>query len=148
MAGIGTATKRLDGPAKVTGAAHYGSDVPLKNAAYAVLVTSAIAKGRITGFDASEARALPGVIDIFTYQNIGKIDPGKTFDGGGYMGTSIAPMASAEILHDGQIVAIAIGETFEAATEAAQSLKVSYAEETPSATFGSPGAETVAAASV
>jgi xanthine dehydrogenase YagR molybdenum-binding subunit len=46
MAGIGTATDRLDGPAKVTGHAHYGgSDVALRNPAYAVLVTSAIAKG-------------------------------------------------------------------------------------------------------
>ncbi|HWD50202.1 MAG TPA: xanthine dehydrogenase family protein molybdopterin-binding subunit, partial [Rhizomicrobium sp.] len=148
MAGIGTATNRLDGPAKVTGSAHYGSDVPLKNAAYAVLVTSSIARGRITAFDADEAKAVPGVIRIFTHQNIGKIDPGKTFDGGGYMGTSIAPMASAEILHDGQIVAVAVGETFEAAREAAHRLKVSYSEEAPSATFGSRGAETIAAATV
>jgi xanthine dehydrogenase YagR molybdenum-binding subunit len=148
MAGIGTATDRLDGPAKVTGQAHYGSDVPLKNAAYAALVTSSIARGRITAFDAREARALPGVIDIFTYQNIGKIDPGKTFDGGGYMGTSIAPLASAEIFHDGQIVAIAVAETFEAAREAALRFKVSYAEESPTASFGSAGAETVAGAAV
>jgi xanthine dehydrogenase YagR molybdenum-binding subunit len=147
MAGIGSATNRLEGPDKVTGQAHYGSDVPLKNAAYAVLVTSSIAKGRIVSFDAGESRAIPGTIDIFTYHNIGKIDPGKTFDGGGYMGTSIAPMASAEIFHDGQIVAVVAAETFEAARESANRLRVRYEEENPSASFGSVGAETVAAAS-
>jgi xanthine dehydrogenase YagR molybdenum-binding subunit len=149
MAGIGTATVRLDGVAKVTGRARYGgTDVVLRNPAYAVLVTSAIAKGRITGFDLGDARAVPGVMDIFTYQNIGKIEPGKTFDGGGYMGTSIAPMASADIRHDGQTVAIACAGTFEAAREAAHRVKVRYAEERPSASFGSPGVETVAVAAV
>jgi xanthine dehydrogenase YagR molybdenum-binding subunit len=149
MAGIGTATERLDGPAKVTGRAHYGgTDVALHNPAYAVLVTSAIARGRIAGFDLSEARSVPGVIDIFTHQSIGKIEPGKTFDGGGYMGTSIAPMASAEIRHDGQIVAIACANSFEAAREAAHRVNVNYVEEKPSATFGSPGTETVAVAAV
>ncbi|HEY4123641.1 MAG TPA: xanthine dehydrogenase family protein molybdopterin-binding subunit [Rhizomicrobium sp.] len=148
MTAIGIAQSRLDGPAKVTGQAHYGSDVSLDKAAYAVLVTSSIAKGRIVGFDMKDARLVRGVIDIFTYQNIGKIDSGKTFDGGGYMGTSIAPLGSADIFHDGQIVAIAVADSFEAAREAAHRVKVSYAEETPTATFDSAGAEIVAGASV
>ncbi|HEY8948270.1 MAG TPA: xanthine dehydrogenase family protein molybdopterin-binding subunit [Rhizomicrobium sp.] len=146
MTAIGVAQSRLDGPAKVTGQAHYGSDVALDKAAYAVLVTSSIARGRITGFDMKEARAVPGVIDIFTYQNIGKIEPGKTFDGGGYMGTSIAPLGSDKIQHDGQIVAIAVADTFEAAREAAHRLNVSYAEDASAATFDSAGAEIVAGA--
>src|ERR1700689_3008357 len=100
MTAIGTATSRLDGPAKVTGQAHYGSDGALGNAAYALLVTSAIAKGRITAFDLAEARKVPGVIDVFTYQTIGKIEAGETFDAGGYMGSTIAPMGSPEIFHD------------------------------------------------
>src|ERR1043165_483452 len=129
MAAIGSATARLDGAAKVTGQASYGSDVSLSNAAYAVLVTSSIAKGRITGIDESEARAVPGVIEIFSHRNIGKIKPGKTFDGGGYMGTTIAPLASAKIFHDGQIVAMAVADTFEAASEAAHRLRVSYSQE-------------------
>jgi xanthine dehydrogenase YagR molybdenum-binding subunit len=146
MTAIGIATARLDGPAKVTGQAHYGSDIALDKTAYAVLVTSRIAKGRITGFDEADAKVVPGVIGIFTYQNIGKIEPGKTFDSGGYMGTSIAPLESAEIFHDGQIVAVAVADTFEAAREAAHRFKVAYAEEAPTATFDSKGAQTVAGA--
>ena len=146
MAGIGTAHARLDGRLKVTGAALYGSDAPFAKAAYGFLVTSAIARGRIVSFDAREARALPGVIDIFTYQNIGHIDPGKTFDGGGYVGSTIAPMASAEIQHGGQIVAIVVAESFEVARDAGHRLHVEYAAEDPSATFGSTGTETVAGA--
>ncbi|HEY2033910.1 MAG TPA: xanthine dehydrogenase family protein molybdopterin-binding subunit [Rhizomicrobium sp.] len=146
MTAIGIAQSRLDGPAKVTGQAHYGSDALLDKAAYAVLVTSSIAKGRITSFDMKEAHAVPGVLGVYTYQTIGKIDGGNIFAGGGYMGTSIAPMGSAEIFHDGQIVAIAVADTFEAAREAAHRVKISYAEEAPAATFDSTGAQTVAGA--
>ena len=144
MAGIGTATARLDGPAKVAGAAQYGSDAPFANAAYAMLVTSTIAKGRITSIDERGARAIQGVIDIFTWKNIGTIVPGKTLSDDGYMGTSIAPLASAQILHDGQIVAVVVGDTLEAAQDGASRLAIRYAEETPSATFGAAGTEQVA----
>src|ERR1700761_4331941 len=146
MAGIGTPTKRLDGPAKVTGAAHYGSDVLIAKPTYGVLVTSAIARGHITAIDEAPARAVKGIIGVFTHENIGAIEGGKTFDGGGYMGTSIAPMASAEIHHDGQIVALVVGETFEAAREGARRLVVKYEARLPSAGFDSPGAQLVAGA--
>jgi len=146
MAGIGTPTTRLDGPAKVTGAAHYGSDVSISKPAYGVLVTSAIARGKIAAIDEGAARAVKGVLDIFTYKNIGKIEGGKTFDGGGYMGSSITPMASGEIHHDGQIVALVVGETFEAASEGAARLDVRYDARSPSAGFDSLGVQTVAGA--
>ncbi len=68
---IGRDLPRIDGRAKVTGAARYPSDEPVANPAWAFLVTSTIARGRITGFRLAEARAVPGVLDILTYQNVG-----------------------------------------------------------------------------
>ncbi len=145
-AGIGIASPRIDGRAKVTGTARYGSDIRLTSPAQAALRTSAIARGRITAIDETVARSVPGVLEILTYRNVGKaIDPGKTFDQKGYMGTSIAPLESDRVQHDGQIVAMVIADTRENAQEAANRLKISYAEETPSATFDSPGLETIAA---
>ncbi|WP_244610388.1 xanthine dehydrogenase family protein molybdopterin-binding subunit [Microvirga pakistanensis] len=145
--GIGASTSRIDGRAKVTGEARYGSDFSGgHNPAYAFLVTSAIARGRITMLDESDTRTVPGVLDILTYRNVGdRIKPGKTFDDKGYMGTTIAPLASDRVWHDGQIVAVVIADTFEAAREGAHRLKVTYAEEAPSATFDSPGLEIVSA---
>src|SRR3569833_251917 len=141
MAGIGSPTKRLDGPAKVTGAAHYGgSDVLIAKPAYGAPVTSAIARGRITAIDEAATRAVKGVIGIFTHKNIGAIEGGKTFDGGGYMGTSIAPMASDEIRHDGQIVALVVGESFEAAREGAHRPLLPPAARPPPAGPARPGA--------
>ncbi len=135
---IGSATPRIDGRLKVTGAARYASDQPTAHPAYGWLLVSSIAKGRIRSIDERAARALPGVLDVFTWKNIGAIEPGKTFSQKGFMGTSIAPLQE-QIHHDGQIVALVAATSFEAAREGARLLVVRYAEEKPSAGFGSVG---------
>ncbi|MBV9747942.1 MAG: xanthine dehydrogenase family protein molybdopterin-binding subunit, partial [Acetobacteraceae bacterium] len=145
---IGQPTSRVDGRIKVTGEARYGSDYDGggRPPAYAYLRTSAIARGRITRLDETAARAVPGVLEILTHKNVGdRVKPGKTFSDKGYMGTSIAPLASDRIWHDGQIEAVVVAETFEVAREAAHRLDIAYAEERPAATFGSPGLETITA---
>jgi xanthine dehydrogenase YagR molybdenum-binding subunit len=149
-AGIGTASPRIEGRQKVTGDARYGSDFAGgQSPAYAYLATSAIARGRITQLDETAARAVPGVLDILTYKTVGsRVQPGKMAMNKGYMGSTIAPLASSEISHAGQIVAVVVADSFEAAREGAQRLKISYAEEAPSATFGSHGTQEVAVASL
>ncbi len=143
---IGANVARIDGRLKVTGEARYASDMSVPTPAYGVLKTSAIARGRITGIDEKAARAVPGVLDIFTNRNVDTIGPGKFFASGGYMGSSIVPLAADKIWHGGQIVALVVADTFEAASEAADRLFITYAEDKPTATFGSPGAYAVPAA--
>ena len=113
--------------------------MPLADPAFAYLVTSSIAKGRIDGFDLAAAKRVRGVIDIVTHENADKLKQAKLFSNGGYASTTIQPLNSAEIAHDGQIVAVVVAETFEAAREAAHRVKVNYTAATPSATFDSPG---------
>ena len=54
MTYIGTPRSRIDGHAKVTGAAKYAADL-FKGLAYGAVVASTIAKGRITRIDAGDA---------------------------------------------------------------------------------------------
>src|SRR6185312_6874413 len=146
---IGSPITRIDGRLKVTGEARYASDTPLGDPAYAVLATCAIARGRITDIDETEARAVPGVLDILTHRNIGgAVKKTKLFSDGGYVGTTIMPLGSDQVWHDGQIVAVVLAETFEAASDAASRLVVRYAAEEPAAGFDSAGATTVAAKDV
>ena len=129
---------RIDGVAKVTGAARYAADEPVANPAYAYLVTASIARGRIAGFHLDAARAVPGVIDILTYQNVGGQVPTQMGPDGGPSTTSLD---NDKVWHDGQIIAMVLADSFEAAREAAHRVVVDYAVEKPSATFGSPGVQ-------
>src|SRR5690242_112333 len=76
-ANMGQPVPRYDALAKVTGQARYAADMPLMNPAYAYLVTSAIARGRIDGFDLTDAGGVRGVIDIVTHENADKLKPVK-----------------------------------------------------------------------
>src|SRR5207302_1351204 len=130
---------RYDAVAKVTDVTKYAADMPLANPAYAYLVTSAIAKGRIDSFELTEARNIRGVIDIVTHENAEKLKDVKLFSEGGYMSTAVQPLKSADVAHDGQIIAVVLADTFEAGREAAHRVKVNYRPATPSTTFDSPG---------
>jgi xanthine dehydrogenase YagR molybdenum-binding subunit len=137
-ANMGRPEPRVDGRLKVTGEARYGSDFAASNPAYAYLVTSAIAKGSIERLDLADAQAVPGVLDIFTHQNTGELNPVK-FGGGGGGATSSIQEFGPQIKHDGQIVAMVVADTFEAAREAAYRIRISYRPERASATFDSAG---------
>ena len=118
-ANMGQPIPRYDGIAKVTGKAEYASDTPLARPAYAYLITSAIAKGRIDAMELDEAKKVRGVIAIVTPENAEKLKDVKTFNDGGYLSTSNQPLKSAEIAEDGQIIGVVLAETYEAAREAA-----------------------------
>jgi xanthine dehydrogenase YagR molybdenum-binding subunit len=144
-ANMGQPIPRYDAIAKVTGKAQYAADVALISPAYAYLVTSSIAKGRIDGFDLNAARRVRGVIDIVTHENAEKLKEAKLFSNGGYAATTIQPMKSAYIEQEGEIVAIVLAETFEAARQAAHAVKVNYNAAIPTTTFNSPGTTTARA---
>jgi xanthine dehydrogenase YagR molybdenum-binding subunit len=136
---IGQPATRIEGALKVTGQARFASDEAPANPAYAVLVTSAIARGSIRAMHLAEARAVPGVLDILTHANVGsEIKPPIGPDQGPTTGT----LETDRIWHDGQIIGIVLANTVEAAQEAAHKVVVDYDAEPPSATFDSPGAET------
>ena len=99
-ANMGKPEPRVDGRLKVTGEACYGSDFPVSNPAFAYLVTSSIAKGGITSMDLRDAKAVPGVLDIFTHENTGELINLKFGAGGGGPTTSIQDFGP-KIQHDG-----------------------------------------------
>lgn len=61
---VGKPTTRLDTPAKVNGTARFGIDVKLPGMVYASLEQTPVLGGTVKSFDASKAKAMPGVIDV------------------------------------------------------------------------------------
>ena len=66
---LGKPTSRVDGRAKVTGIAKYAAEYNVADVAHGVVVSSAIAKGRIKHIDVGDALAVAGVLDVFTHKH-------------------------------------------------------------------------------
>ncbi len=128
---IGTATSRVDGRAKVTGAAKYAGEFNTPGLAHASVVTSTIAKGRIARIDASEALSVEGVIDVLTHQN----RPPMASDDGAYNdevapeGSPFRPLYDDRIWFSGQPVALVVAKEPEIARFAASLVRVECDEE-------------------
>jgi len=125
---IGTATSRVDGRAKVTGAAPYAAEFGAADLAHASVVTSTIAKGRIVHIDVSKALAVEGVIDVLTHSN----RPAMADSDDAYKddlapdGSPFRPLYDDRILFNGQPVALVVAEESEIARFAASLVHVSY----------------------
>ncbi|RVC12542.1 molybdopterin cofactor-binding domain-containing protein, partial [Mesorhizobium sp. M7A.F.Ca.CA.002.15.2.1] len=127
---------RIDARLKVTGQAGYPADIVTANVAYGALATSSIARGKVSGLHTKDARAVPGVLDIVTYDDMDKTDTPKFGNTGA---SSIGPLHDKTVFHDGQIIALVVAETFEAAEEAAMLIRADYEDERPAASFDSKG---------
>ncbi|WP_066829539.1 xanthine dehydrogenase family protein molybdopterin-binding subunit [Rufibacter ruber] len=128
---IGTPANRKDGREKVTGKAKYAAEYFAPDLVYGFVVNSAIAKGRITGIDLSEAQQLPGVLHIFTHEN----RPGYTWLDSHYQdedsppGSPFRPLYNNQITFSMQPIALVVAESFELARYAGMLVKVTYEEE-------------------
>ena len=133
---IGKPRTRRSGRAKVTGTAAYTAERDGRHSPddfpgllHAVAVPATIAKGTVTGIDASDALAMRGVRHVLTPANSPEIKvPGGPM---GLSFQSVEPAGPAgaerqEIVHAGQYVAAVIADTFEAARDGALAVKVSY----------------------
>jgi xanthine dehydrogenase YagR molybdenum-binding subunit len=137
---IGQPLSRKDGVAKVTGAARYAADFAEAGMAYAQLVPSAVAKGRIAELDTSAAESAPGVLLVLTHRNMDRLEPLQFIFAGGQAQSSFMPLMSDEIRYAGQMIALVVAETQEAADDAAHRVEVTYRAEPAAASIHDRGA--------
>jgi len=67
---IGTPMKRIEGDQKVTGATRYVDDLAMPGMLHGRLVTSIYAHAEIRGIDTSAALQVPGVVAVYTGQDV------------------------------------------------------------------------------
>jgi xanthine dehydrogenase YagR molybdenum-binding subunit len=129
---IGTATPRVDGHAKVTGAAKYAGEFGAPDLAWGNLVTSTIAKGRIVSIDISEAMSIAGVIAVLTHKNrppMATTDRAYKDDVAPESGSPYRPLYDDRVMFSGQPVAVVLAEDWETAHFAATRVRVEYEEQ-------------------
>jgi xanthine dehydrogenase YagR molybdenum-binding subunit len=127
---IGQPLTRVDGRLKVTGRAPYSAEHPVPNAAHAVLVLSAIPKGRVVSIDTRAAMRHKGVLAVMTPQNTPKLPqkPNATHEARP-TDRKLTLLQDDLVHYANQPIGVVIAETFEQATEAAALLDVRYAAE-------------------
>jgi aerobic carbon-monoxide dehydrogenase large subunit len=126
---VGRALRRKEDPRLITGRSRYVDDISLPGTQYVAFVRSPEAHAKITSIDASAALARPGVIAVFT---------GEDMDSGGPLpvawvppGVEVRspdhwPLAKGEVKHVGDPVAAVIGDDRYAVVDAAEDVLVDY----------------------
>jgi xanthine dehydrogenase YagR molybdenum-binding subunit len=136
---IGDGGDRVDGPAKVCGAAPYPTDITYPHLAHAALVRSTIASGRVIGINDAEARAAAGVLTVITHETVPKFTPAPF----GLLGPAPPPpLQGNTIHHHGQYVAVVVADTAHQAAAGARVIRLDYERgEAPLLEFDDPRSE-------
>lgn len=129
---IGQPVPRTEDTRLLTGGGEYTDDTNIDGQAYLWFVRSTIAHGDINSIDISVASSMPGVLAIYTGQNlradgIGNIPSGlplKNRDGSGYIVPPRTGLAVGRVRHVGEPIAAVIADTAIQAQEAAEAVMV------------------------
>jgi len=141
---VGASIKRREDPRFITGKGNYTDDVKLPGMTYAAFVRSPHAHARIKSVDAASARALPGVVAVFTGADMSGVNslpcgwdlrkekniPGVVQD---LAMVPHMPLSSDSARHVGDPVAVVIADSQDIANDAAEKVRVDW-EVLPSVT--------------
>ena len=132
--GIGAAVRRKEDFRFITGKGQYTDDLSRPGETRAVFVRSPHARAKIKKVDVSEAKKMPGVIDVLTGAQLAEDKVGSLICGwmihskdGSPMKMAPHPALAAETVnHVGDAVAVVIAETQALGRDAAEKVKVDY----------------------
>jgi len=152
---FGSAIKRREDPALITGKGKYTDDLQLPNMAYAVIVRSPYAHARIKSIDTSKAKALEGVVAVYTGKDVKRSDEPGELQPGAYPVPDSIPvgwllpglktprhnmLAINTVRYVGDAVAVIVAEDRYTARDAADLVEVEY-EALPAVTDVAKAAE-------
>ena len=133
--GIGARVKRKEDLRFITGKGNYTDDINLKGQTWAYFVRSPHAHATIKGVNTAKAKKMPGVVGIFTGDDVANDKLGGLICGWMIHSKDGSPMkagphpvlAQGKVRYVGDHVALVVAETKEQAKAAAAAVNVSYA---------------------
>ena len=124
---IGAKVPRVEDRRILTGRGHYVDDIHLQGMVHASFLRSPMAHARITHIDVAEARRAPGVIAVFTGEDMQAMS--KVIDVPMAMGVRVGafyPLVTDKVRFVGDLVAMVVAETRAQAEDAAELIEVDY----------------------
>ena len=128
--GVGQPVRRSEDPKLVRGEGSYTDDVSRPGQAYAVMVRSREAHGIIRSIDTAAAKAMPGVLAIYTASDLTAYGPLKcglplkNRDGSPIRYTPRPALAADKVRFVGDPVACVVAETVAQAKDAAEAVTI------------------------
>lgn len=138
-AGIGTSVLRKEDFRFITGTGRFTDDLRVSGQVYCVFVRSPHARAIIKSIDTTDAKNVDGVLEVFTGEHlsadgIGDLPCGwlvKSKDGSDMVTPSHPPIATTSVNYVGEIYAMVIAESIEAAKTGAELVQVDFELLTP-----------------
>ena len=132
--GIGQPLRRIEDARFVTGHGRYTDDIDLDGQAYGLVLRSPHAHARLRAIDSTAARALPGVLAVYTHADlaadgVGGIECGVDItckDGRSQKKTPRPALAHDRVRYVGDPVAFIVAESLTAARDATESIEIDY----------------------
>jgi carbon-monoxide dehydrogenase large subunit len=132
--GIGQPVSRFEDPRLLRGRGHYQDDRNLPGQAHAVFLRSPHAHARIGAIDISAATAAPGVLAVFTGEDVARDGLGtmtmrlarKRPDGAPMFARPHSGLARERVRHVGDPVAMVVAESLAQAKDAAELVAIQY----------------------
>jgi aerobic carbon-monoxide dehydrogenase large subunit len=129
---IGQPVPRSEDPVLLRGEGHYSDDFNLPGQAYAVIVRSPVAHGAIRRIGVAAARALPGVLAVYTAADLEKGGIGPlparqvmdNRDGTPMLQPVRHALATGKVRYVGEAIAAVIAETVAQAKDAAEAAEI------------------------
>src|SRR5437868_6453241 len=127
---IGEPVKRKEDSQLLRGQGRFTDDVNLSNQAYATILRSTIAHGRIKSIGIETAKAMPGVLAIYTgadmkqYGTIQSALPFKSRDGSDMKKPGKSALSSDKVRYVGDPIACVVAETIAQAKDASEAIEV------------------------
>ncbi len=130
---IGERVRRNEDPRLLTGQALFVDDVDLPGMLHAAFLRSPHAHARILGIDVARARALPGVVAVYTAADLGAywqpaplLVPPPPVPGLVFNERTQVPLARDKVRHLGEPVALVVAASRYVAEDALETIEVDY----------------------
>ncbi|MGD0849217.1 xanthine dehydrogenase family protein molybdopterin-binding subunit, partial [Bradyrhizobium sp.] len=126
--GVGQPVRRPEDDTLVRGKGKYTDDFNLPGQAYAWIVRSSHAHGILRGIDTGDAKAMPGVLGVWTGTDLAGYEPFtcglplKNRDGSPLLQTNRLPLMTDKVRYVGDAVAFVVAETLAQARDAGEAV--------------------------
>ena len=120
---IGRPMRRVEDKRLITGQGRYAGDIKLDGTLHMAFARSPLPHARIEAIDTSAAKAMPGVVAVWTASDLPEVAPGLSdFGPAGIVERGRPILTGGEVHYVGDAYALAIAETAYQAADAAEAI--------------------------